>query len=141
MRKLTKTLLKLAGFAAAIGAIGSFVWKKISKLEEKYKFLIKFTKKDIVYNEEFYDESVAVLCSKVTIDLTENDILNDEASLEIFTGFSDVTIYIPENFEVYLEGKVTAGDLELDLEEDIEKENIINLYYNVNFSKLTIKSK
>ena len=140
MKRLLKIVLKIVGVLAVFGSIGGILFDKYKKIEKKYKFIVKFDDKEIEYNEDVYDETIAVLFSDVVIDLTKNDILEDDAIYEVYSAFSEVTIYVPENFDVYLEGKTILSDVDLDLG-DTEKDSTLNLFYNANFTDLKVRTK
>jgi predicted membrane protein len=138
MRELKKEIFKSIGIVVTSATIGVLIANKISKLLNKYDYIFKFTNKDITYSDELNDSSIGVICSSLKIDASQ--LLENENSLNIFSTGGIVEVYVPCDFDVCLEGKSVMGDIQIELEEDIEKDKLINIYYDINFSKLVIYS-
>ncbi|WP_132280108.1 LiaF domain-containing protein [Natranaerovirga hydrolytica] len=129
-----------------LSAIGFFAYKmngKVKKLKNVYDDCIAFTGKKITYdNEIFTGESMAVIFSGVEIDLT-NALLQDEVNiLDIHCEFSGVSIKVPKDWDIVLEGNSNKSEIEdktSHLNDFVNNPKLI-IKYNLSYSGVEIKN-
>ena len=102
-KKIGKVLI-LGG--AVVGATFATVKTvKVKKEINTYNSKIKF--KSIVksYNDNFETDSLAIICSNVTIEFTDEALKENEGVLKILGVCSNIKILVPMDWEVKLNGE------------------------------------
>ena len=119
------------------GAI--FVLKKLKNISKLYDKLTLFNNEDIKYNTEDDIKDTAIIFSDTSIDFTNLDIT--EATIKLLILFSNVTIKVPEDWKVVLNGDKKSSNLDMNISEDsIDEDNpiILNIDYDMSFSNVEI---
>lgn len=127
-----------------LSIIGFIAYKfsgKIKKLKEQFDKCYTFTNKQIKYeNKEFCGESIATIFSGVVIDFTDVTLIDDINTIELYSEFSSVTIKVPEDSNIEVEGDNNRSRVtnKLENEYDSEYAPTLKIKYDIKFTDLII---
>lgn len=140
-----KRLFKSTLFLAILSGIGYLVYRgseKIKVLKTQYETCIFFNCKSLKFDgEEIADGSYAVMFSGLEMDFTGATLVNNQATLEIFAECAGVSIRVPADWQVKLDGvaeKSGVSNTTAFNEEDVEKPVLI-IKHKMKFSGLEVK--
>ncbi|TCT14942.1 hypothetical protein EDC18_10492 [Natranaerovirga pectinivora] len=139
--------LKKKGIAfIALSGAGFLIYKvtgKVNKLKNEYEKCFTFTGKEIRYDQEIFNsESVAAAFSAVEIDFTGAELEEDVNILDLYCEFSAISIKVPEDWNIILEGKNKKSAIQNKAinENDYEDGPKLIIKYDIRFSALEIKN-
>ena len=134
-----KGLKRALLFGAAIGA-GTYAYKKYEELKVFYNEVIVGNCKNLYYNSDFEDDSVAAVASSVKLNFLGVHPESPSVYLNVFALGSSVSILVPDECRVILDGNNTASSILVEdyAAEDVEKEFTLYIDYKATGSKINI---
>lgn len=139
-----KKLFKNAVFLAILSAIGFFAYKlstKLKNLKQNYEKTIFFNGKNMkLEGEEFRGCSYALMFSGLDIDLSGATLKDDDVTLTIYGEFSGISIRVPDDFQVQVEGEADKSGVSNTTSYDADEEfkPVLRIRYNIKYSGLRI---
>lgn len=134
-----KGLKKALLFGAVVGA-GAYAYKKYEELKVFYNEVLVGKCKTLYYNSAFEDDSVAALGSAVKLNFLGVHPESPSVYLNIFALASSVSILVPDECRVILDGNNTASSITVSESdnEDTEKEFTLYIDYKASGSAVNI---
>lgn len=136
---------KIIGVASltAIAGGGYAAYKTMTKvkvLKASYDQVIAFNGSEKKY-EIFEGDSYAAMFAGVEIDLSEAEMVGDQASLRIYAEFAGVEITVPSDWNVKVDGiaKKAGVSNQVDYRPDDTTSKRLTIDYNIKFAGLEIK--
>lgn len=142
-----KKFIRGSIFLAIVSGIGFFAYKmsgKLKQLKTQYENCIFFGGKRMNFdNEEFSGGSFAVMFSGFELDLRGATLAENIVTIELYAEYSGVSIRVPEEWQVKLDGEVERGGISNTTtynEEDTTRPVLI-LKHHVRYGGLEVKYK
>ncbi len=140
-----KKLLKSSLFIALLSGIGFVVFKcstKLKNLKERYDTSIFFKGKALTFkDEEFRGGSYGLMFGGLEMDFTGATLLDDDASLEIFGEFCGISIKVPAEWQVQVEGEADRGGFSnsTSYDEEDDSKPVLRIKYHIKYAGMEVK--
>jgi len=137
---LFKNGLFLAG-AAGAGYLGYKMVNKQKMYKEDYEHPITFGGKDEVIKTDFKGATYGLLCAGLSLDLSEATMSADEVTLKINGEFCGVSIVLPDDWNVKVDGiaEKSGVSVKVDYDENDTKSKRLIVQYDIKYGGLEIK--
>lgn len=140
-----KKLIKSSLFLAVLSGIGFFVFKfstKMKALKGKYDTNIFFKGKVVnLDGKEFRGGSYAVMFSGLEMDFSGATLLDDDATLEIYGECCGISIQVPQDWQVQVEGQVDRSGFSntTSYDENNDFKPVLRIKYTLKFAGMEVK--
>ena len=133
-----KSLKRALLFGAAVGA-GTYAYKKYEELKVFYNEVITGNSKTLYYNSDFEDDSVAALGAAVKLNFLGVHPESPSVYLNVFALASSVSILVPDECRVILDGNNTASSVSVSEPDNEETEKEFTLYIDYKATATSIR--
>lgn len=140
-----KKLIKSSLFLAVVSGIGFFAYKfsvKMKELNGKFETSIFFKGKSLKFEEEeFCGGSYALMFGGLEMDFTGATLLDDDATLEINGEYCGISIMVPRDWQIQVEGTADRSGFSNTTsydEEDVFKP-VLRIKYTIKYAGMEIK--
>lgn len=135
-------LKKLLGLAAVAG--GGFaayrIKGKMDELKATYDDVVTFTGEQKRY-DTFDGASIAVMFAGCDIDLSDAEMVGNEATLKLYGEYAGISVKVPEAWNVSVQGKEDKSGVDKQVAYDGEdtESKVLIIDYHLKFSGLQVK--
>ncbi|MDA3847226.1 MAG: hypothetical protein PF505_11895 [Vallitaleaceae bacterium] len=132
--------LFLAGTAGA-GYLGYKMVNKTKMYKEDFERPITFGGKEEVIKTDFKGATYGILCGGLSLDLAEATMSADEAILKLSGEFCGISVVVPEDWNVKVDGIAEKGGIsvKVDYDEEDTKSKRLIIQYDIKYGGLEIK--
>lgn len=131
--------VKKALFLGAATFAGTYLYKKYEELKIFYNEVVIGNCKTLYYSSELEDDSVAAVASAVKLNFIGVTPEEPSIYLNLFALGSSVTILVPDECRVVLDGTNSLSNIVVDeLLEEVEKEFTLYIDYKAKASSVRI---
>lgn len=140
-----KKLIKSSLFLAVLSGIGFFAYQfsvKMKELKEKYESSIFFKGKAMSLDgQEFSGGSYAIMFSGLEMDFSGATLLDDDATLEIYGEYCGISIKVPQDWQVQVEGKAERSGFSntTTYDENNDFKPVLRIKYTIKYAGMEVK--